>query len=164
MERFAPVLTELLALYLPELGGAEVRASPGWKSNEDLLAVLAAAREADRQRAHTTRGPHRADWSLRFERAPRREQLSRGQEKLCAIACMLAQAELYRRDHAEWPIVILDDLPSELDQGHQDQVLLSLKEATQIFLTSTEIPTTLKRTATEFHQFHVEQGRVQGLL
>jgi DNA replication and repair protein RecF len=164
MERFAPILAGLLALYLPELGTAHVRSSPGWKSDEDLLTVLTATHEADRQRAHTTRGPHRADWSVSFERAPRREQLSRGQEKLCAIACMLAQAQLYLLDQTEWPIVILDDLPSELDQAHQHQVLVSLKEATQVFLTSTDVPSILERTASDFRRFHVEQGRVKALL
>jgi DNA replication and repair protein RecF len=164
MDRFAPVLAGLLDRYLPELGSAEVRATLGWKSVEDLLTVLREAREPDRQRGHTTKGPHRADWSVRFEKAPRREQLSRGQEKLCAIACMLAQAELYRLDHGEWPIVILDDLPSELDHEHQDQVLISLQAASQIFLSCTEIPATLQRTDTPFRRFHVEQGHVQGLL
>jgi DNA replication and repair protein RecF len=164
LERLAPVLETLLASYLPELGKAELRASPGWKADQDLLSVLKEAHEVDRQRAHTTRGPHRADWWLRFERAPRREQLSRGQEKLCAIACMLAQAELYRSDHAEWPIMILDDLPSELDQVHQDQVLGSLSQANQVLLSSTEIPASLARTATQFRRFHVEQGQVQALL
>jgi DNA replication and repair protein RecF len=164
LDRFVPILEGLLARYLPELGGSEVRASPGWKTDEDLASVLGEGREVDRQRGHTTRGPHRADWSVKFDHAPRREQLSRGQEKLCAIACMLAQAEVYRLDHGEWPIVILDDLPSELDHEHQDQVLLSLQGASQVFLTCTEVPATLQRTGTGFHRFHVEQGRVQGLL
>jgi DNA replication and repair protein RecF len=126
--------------------------------------VLQGAREVDRLRAHTTRGPHRADWWIRFASAPRREQLSRGQEKLCAIACMLAQAELYRADHAEWPIVVLDDLPSELDQAHQDQVLMSLRPANQILLSSTEIPISLDRSGTRFSRFHVEQGALTSLL
>jgi len=164
LERFVPSLRVLLARYLPELGDPDVRTSPGWKADQDLAFALRAARDIDRQRAHTTRGPHRADWWLRFANAPRREQLSRGQEKLCAIACMLAQAELYRADHAEWPIVVLDDLPSELDQAHQDQVLMSLRSANQVLLSSTEIPASLERTATSFRRFHVEQGGVQALL
>lgn len=162
--RLAPLLCGLLQTYLPELGESELRTSPGWKAELDLSSVLQGSREADRQRAHTTRGPHRADWWIRFAGAPRREQLSRGQEKLCAIACMLAQAELYRVDHAEWPIVVLDDLPSELDQAHQHQVLTSLRSANQILLSSTEVPASLERSGTRFRRFHVEQGVVRGLL
>jgi DNA replication and repair protein RecF len=164
LERLRPVLTRLLEEYLPELGEARLRASPGWIAERELSEALREARDVDRQRLHTTRGPHRADWSIAFTLAPRREHLSRGQEKLCAIACALAQAELYVHDHSEWPIVLLDDLPSELDHKHQDQVLRSLAGASQVLLTSTESPATLQRTGTAFRQFHVEQGRVQGLL
>lgn len=164
LRRLAPVLCKLLETYLPELGDPELRTSPGWKAELELSSVLQGARQVDRQRAHTTRGPHRADWWIRFASATRREQLSRGQEKLCAIACMLAQAELYRADHAEWPIVVLDDLPSELDLAHQHQVLMSLHSTDQILLSSTEVPASLERSGTRFRRFHVEQGAVRGLL
>jgi DNA replication and repair protein RecF len=164
LERLGPVLKRLLGEYLPELGQASMRGSPGWNAELELAAVLRESRGVDRTRAHTTRGPHRADWSLSFAQAARREHLSRGQEKLCAIACALAQAALYVEDHAEWPIVLLDDLPSELDHAHQDRVLGSLAGACQILLTSTEIPQALQRTGTEFRRFHVERGTVQALL
>src|SRR4029453_3360844 len=107
------------------------------------------------ERGHTTRGPHRADWKLTFARAPRHEQLSRGQEKLCAIACMLAQGGLFREDHAEWPIVVLDDLASELDPAHQGAVLECLGGGPeQIFLSGTEIPRALTAASIAFHGFH----------
>jgi DNA replication and repair protein RecF len=164
LERLEPVLKRLLGEYLPELGEAGMHSSQGWTADRELAAVLRDSRGIDRTRAHTTRGPHRADWSVGFERAARREHLSRGQEKLCAIACALAQAAVYVEDHAEWPIVLLDDLPSELDRAHQDRVLRSLGSTCQILLTSTEIPQALQRTSTGFRRFHVEQGSVEALL
>jgi len=164
LDRLLPRLKRLLAEYLPELGEATVQTSPGWKPDRPFPAVLADARALDRMRGHTTRGPHRADWSIAFASAARREYLSRGQEKLCAIASALAQAELYQIDHGEWPIVLLDDLPSELDASHQDQVLRSLAGADQVWLSSTDVPATLLRTGTVYRRFHVEQGRIQGLL
>jgi len=164
LDRLEPRLERLLAEYLPELGAARLETSPGWKADRPFSAVLADARALDRTRGHTTRGPHRAGWSITFPGAARREHLSRGQEKLCAIASALAQAELYRGDHGEWPIVLLDDLPSELDAAHQDQVLRSLAGADQVWLSSTEVPAALGRTGAVFRRFHVEQGRIQGLL
>jgi DNA replication and repair protein RecF len=165
-QRFTPGLAGILAKYVPELGEARVEISPGWRARaeEGLLRQLRASRSIDRTRGHTTKGPHRSDWSLRFEQAPRREHLSRGQEKLCAIACMLAQAELYREDHREWPIVLLDDLPSELDRHHQEQVVASLQTHAQVFVTSTELPAVLQRPEAAVRQFHVEQGRLRALL
>jgi DNA replication and repair protein RecF len=162
--RFGPVLVNLLAEYLPELGEAEIRLSPGWSGEVGLGDALLASRASDRLRGHTTRGPHRADWSISFRHAPRREHFSRGQEKLCASACALAQARIYLADHGEWPVVLLDDLASELDEAHQDQVVASLREADQVLITGTEVPGTLGRTQTPFARFHVEQGRVQRLL
>ena len=164
-ERLTPMLIERLKSLVPDLGDPAVQYTQGWGSDRPLAVALAESHGVDRQRGHTTRGPHRADWKLSFERAPRREQLSRGQEKLCAIACMLAQAELFNTDHEEWPIVILDDLPSELDAAHQRVVVEALtREAAQVFLTCTEVPRSLLDAAIPFQSFHVEQGRVAALL
>ena len=164
-ERLTPVLIGRLRSLIPDLGDPAIQYAQGWSSERPLAAALAESHGLDRQRGHTTRGPHRADWKLSFELAPRREQLSRGQEKLCAIACMLAQAELFNADHKEWPIVILDDLPSELDLAHQRVVVEALTtKAAQVFLTSTEVPRSLLDAAVPFQSFHVEQGRVAALL
>jgi len=164
LARFEMALKPLLARYLPELGDAHLRIRDGWPADIDAAAALEESRDLDRQRAHTTRGPHRADWSLNFEGASRHQQLSRGQEKLCAIACMIAQAGLYRDDHGEWPIVLLDDLPSELDQAHQDAALASLSRVAQVFVTSTEDPQVLLRAGRRYHRFHVEQGQIRSLV
>jgi DNA replication and repair protein RecF len=77
---------------------------------------------------------------------------------------MLAQAELFHKDHGEWPIVVMDDLASELDLKHQHAVLASLRAKTaQIFMTGTEIPSILAEN-NAYRSFHVEQGQVQALL
>jgi DNA replication and repair protein RecF len=92
-----------------------------------------------------------------------REHLSRGQEKLTALACMLAQAELYAEHRSEWPIVCLDDLASELDQAHQAAVVAQLIVANaQVLLTGTELPEALRSINSRL--FHVEQGQPTRLL
>jgi len=108
---------------------------------------------------------HRADWNLAFARAPSHEQLSRGQEKLCAIACTLAQVSLYRSVHGENPVIAFDDLCSELDAAHQAAALAALIESgAQILLTGTEIPTALLERFPAQRMFHVEQGRMREVL
>jgi DNA replication and repair protein RecF len=165
MERLMPALISRLKGLIPELGEPALQYAQGWSTDRELAVALAESQAIDRQRGHTTRGPHRADWKLSFDRAPRREQLSRGQEKLCAIACMFSQAELFRADHDEWPVVILDDLPSELDLAHQRVVIEALmEEGAQVFLTGTEVPRSLFEAAVPFRSFHVEQGKVATLL
>ncbi len=148
---------------LPELGSLELRYRRGWSEEGDLAQQLRDQRGRDLARGHTTLGLHRADWSIAFERAPLREHLSRGQEKLAALACMMAQAELYAEHHGEWPIVCLDDLASELDLGHQAAVVEQLVQAkAQVLLTGTELPQALQSSSARV--FHVEQGRLARLL
>ena len=148
---------------LSELGALELRYRRGWTDGDDLFLLLRDNRGRDRVRGHTTAGPHRADWSIVFENAPLREHLSRGQEKLTALSCMLAQAELHADSCGEWPIVCLDDLASELDQAHQTAVVAQLRAVgAQVLLTGTEIPKALSGITTSV--FHVEQGTVSRLL
>lgn len=158
-------LQGLLADFIPELGRAELRFRPGWDRAQPLRDVLAQSIGRDRLLGHTTRGPHRADWVLSFENAPTHEQLSRGQEKLCAIACMLAQAKHYRDSRGDWPIVALDDFCSELDTPHQELSLHALTQSgAQVLLTGTELPRSLLSRFPPARRFHVEQGKVQALL
>ncbi|MCE5233838.1 MAG: DNA replication/repair protein RecF [Mizugakiibacter sp.] len=145
--------------FLPELGPVELSYRRGWPDETALAALLAERRGKDLARGHTTAGPHRADWSLRFAEAPAREHLSRGQEKLCALACVLAQAELHAERRGEWPVIGLDDLASELDQAHQRRVVERLLAgAAQVLITGTELPPVLREV--EAALFHVEQGRI----
>jgi DNA replication and repair protein RecF len=163
LEAFLPYLRDQAACFLPELGEVELRYRSGWPEGDDLADVLSGQRFRDGSRGHTSSGPHRADWSLSFAQAPEREHLSRGQEKLVALACLLAQARLDAAHRGEWPIVCLDDLASELDVEHQGAVLESLLAVpAQVLITGTAIPQPLDPTLARV--FHVEQGRLTPLL
>ncbi len=163
LDELRPCLEASMAALLPELGPMDLRYRRGWSDGAPLAGQLAAQRGRDLVRGHTSLGPHRADWTVSFDQAPLREHLSRGQEKLAALACMLAQAALYARQQGEWPIVCLDDLASELDQPHQAAVVAQLRDAgAQILLTGTELPVALQETPARV--FHVEQGQVSRLL
>jgi DNA replication and repair protein RecF len=163
LEVLTPNLQDEAARLIPELGRIDLRYRAGWPEGEDLATTLASQRGRDQGRGHTTAGVHRADWSLSFEHAPQREHLSRGQEKLVALACLLAQARVDAAHRGEWPIICLDDLASELDLAHQTAVLNSLFEApAQVLVTGTEIPQALQ--ASSVKVFHVEQGQLSPLL
>ena len=163
LDLLQPKLQASMAGLLPELGAVDLRYRRGWPEELDLAEQLRAQRGRDFARGHTTAGVHRADWSIAFEQAPLREHLSRGQEKLTALACMLAQAELYAEYRGEWPVVCLDDLASELDQAHQAAVVAQLVAANaQVLLTGTEVPHALATVPSRV--FHVEQGQLTRLL
>lgn len=158
-ERLLPLIQAEASQLVPMLGALDLRFHSGWAAGQDLAQALRDARERDRQRGHTGIGPHRADWRLRFEQASHHEQLSRGQEKLTALACVLAQAELYAEDCGERPLICLDDLASELDLAHQSRLIQRLLDSTsQIWVTGTESPRALRDHAEAM--FHVEHGRI----
>ncbi|MEO7149132.1 MAG: DNA replication/repair protein RecF [Rhodanobacteraceae bacterium] len=149
-------LQTFAACFLPELGEPRFDYRPGWDPEIGLAAQLVAQREKDRQRGHTRHGPHRADWSLDFERAPGREYLSRGQTKLAALICVLAQAARFAEHAGEWPILCIDDLASELDADHHEQVLRWLMaQPIQAWITATVEPARSNMASTAV--FHVEQ-------
>ena len=80
---------------------------------------------------------------------------------LAALACILGQARDVAVRHGDWPLVCLDDLASELDAAHQQQVLGSvLGSGAQILLTGTHVPEAVASLGVPHRLFHVEQGCV----
>jgi DNA replication and repair protein RecF len=166
LAQLEPLLVRIAAMYLPELGALRLDFVPGWRREEQSLAdALAQSRERDLLLGHSGTGPHRADWRIEFERLPGRHALSRGQEKLVALTCVLAQGQAFADACGEWPVIALDDLASELDRAHQQRVLEDLVSCdAQILLTGTEPPPALEASALRPALFHVEQGQVRRLV
>ncbi|MDR1076333.1 MAG: DNA replication/repair protein RecF [Xanthomonadaceae bacterium] len=166
-QRYLDQLQERLLLLAPQLSSSveilSLEFSPGWRRQEMVLGdALLLSRDRDRQMGHTTTGPHRADWSLHFGSLPGREALSRGQAKLAALSCLLSQAEDYAQRFGEWPVVVLDDLASELDTRHQAHVLSYLQQRqAQTFITATEMLSMIDEVAPKYALFHVEHGQLR---
>ncbi len=159
IQRLAPVLAGVLPALAPSLGAVSVGWTAGWRIEQESLAdALQRTRLRDRDIGHTTVGPHRADWRLEIAAVADRDGLSRGQEKLAALAVLLAQATLQAEACGDWPILALDDLPSELDRPHLARTLDWLSEQpAQVWISATERP--LPSVAGQ-GMFHVEQGRI----
>jgi DNA replication and repair protein RecF len=164
-QAYSAALVQALGTYLPELGEVGSRYAQGWPAATSMRESLRQTRALDRARGFTSRGPHRADWSIQFELAPLREHLSRGQEKLCALACVMAQARIYANARGEWPVIALDDLSSELDPPHQRVVLDSCAASgAQVLISAIDVPPCLRDVDVPTHMFHVEHGEVRSLL
>lgn len=140
-EALGSVLGPLAASTLP---GVAVRVDyrRGWPlepSERDFAAWLRIGRDQDRQQGHTRLGPHRADFAVRVAGRPPAEGLSRGQQKLLVIALLLAQAQLYRLHTGDACILLIDDLPAELDPDNRARVMGALAALdSQLFVTAIE--------------------------
>jgi len=135
------VLRPLTGATLGEVA-VEVDYRRGWPlepSKPDFASWLRAGRAQDRQQGHTRLGPHRADFVPRVAGRLPAEALSRGQQKLLVIALVLAQAELYRRHAGDACILLIDDLPAELDPDNRTRVTQALAGLdAQLFATAIE--------------------------
>ena len=135
---------------------------PGWNQELDLPAALNKGFERDRQQGFTQSGPHRADLVIRQDRQPVQNHFSRGQQKLLASAMRLAQIAQFRAVRDQTPLLLVDDLPAELDPGHRARLLALLVESgAQLFVTATEPGLIEPAGDQSIKMFHVEHGRVR---
>ena len=135
---------------------------PGWSEDVSLAESLAKLDNC-RRRGITTVGPHRADLIIKAGGQEARYVYSRGQQKLLAIQMRLAQLDMFTRFHRQSPIVLFDDLPSELDEHARRYVFRYLEERhAQVFLTS--VGNVSNELQGDCRLFHVEQGRIKKVL
>jgi DNA replication and repair protein RecF len=143
------------------LSGLEVdlHYSRGWSQDVPLSQALVDSRARDQARGLTHSGPHRADVLVRLNGRPAREVLSRGQQKLVAIAMTLAQIRLLQERTATTPTLLLDDPAAELDGPRLQRFIDEVSRLKcQLVLTSLQSESALFGRPERV--FHVEQGRV----
>ena len=101
-----------------------------------ICSELAASYERDIRLGFTTVGPHRDDIRIMIDGADARGFASQGQARTAALSLKLAEVEIFRRLTGEPPVLVLDDVLSELDLPRRKK-LLSRTEGLQCILTCT---------------------------
>ena len=84
-------------------------------------------------------GPHKDDLWSEIDGQSARQFASQGQTRTAALSLKLAERELFQEDTGQWPVLLLDDVLSELDQRRQDFVLRRIKGG-QVFITGCQPP------------------------
>jgi len=121
-----------------------------------MLRLLAHNRERDALRGATSVGPHRDDFLLETDGKDARIYGSQGQQRSAALALRLALIPIVEARCGEKPVLLLDDVLSELDASRQVALLTAAQDC-QTFLTCTEPPELSGRKA---HLYRVENGSV----
>ena len=140
---FLPVFEQTLSALLP-LEGLSLHYARGWDKKRSLSEVLRAARASDEHMGFTQQGPQRADLRIRVNKKPAIEVLSRGQQKLVVSALKLAQGRFLESTlepgtAGRHCVYLIDDLPAELDDYHQQRFCELLESMQcQAFITSVE--------------------------
>lgn len=125
----------------------------------DLYAALKGSRAADLRAGFTTVGPHRDDLEVFIGGNPARAFASQGQQRSAVLSLKLAEATLLANGYGEKPVILLDDVMSELDRSRQEYILNHI-EGFQVFITCCE-PTAVRQ-LTEGLVFHMENGQLTG--
>ena len=119
-------------------------------------------REEDKKRRLTLIGPHRDDFRIFINDMDGRAFASQGQQRTAALALKLSEIELVWQLSGYYPLLLLDDVFSELDANRRRALLRLMLNKAQIFITSTEIGDDLRAlSAQDYFLFKVEDGRVK---
>jgi DNA replication and repair protein RecF len=121
-----------------------------------LSEALAAARTDDLRRGVTTVGPHRDDLKLFIGGLPARSHASQGEQRCLALALRLSAHRLVTEQLASPPVLLLDDVFSELDPIRSEALLAVLPRGQAVLTTAGEPP----RGANVAARFRVEDGKV----
>ncbi len=108
-------------------------------AKKEMLDLLSHFQERDIILKSTTVGPHRDDWKIIVDGRDIATFASRGQQRTSVLALLFLQVSYLEMQRSEKPVILLDDVFSELDDRHQKSLLSSLEEH-QVLITGTHIP------------------------
>jgi DNA replication and repair protein RecF len=108
----------------------------------------------------TTVGPHRDDFLMRLEGRPARAFGSQGQQRIAALATRLGLAAVAEELTGQRPVLLLDDVLSELDERRRAGVFAACRAAEQAIITSCDWADIPEAARAESAVFEVSDGRI----
>jgi DNA replication and repair protein RecF len=127
-----------LPLIMEDLAAYTAAAPPVKDVRETFLARLQETHPDDINRGVTLIGPHRDDLHFLVDGIDMTLYGSRGQQRTAALSTKLAEIALMQQTTGEMPVLLLDDVMSELDAQRRQQVIEIVNRAGQAFLTTTD--------------------------
>ena len=127
----------------------------------ELLDLFSRHERSDERYATTTAGPHRDDLTLCLGGRPLKSFGSHGQQKSFVLALKMAEIDILQEIFGEPPLLLLDDISSELDAGRSRNLVDFLTSRDiQVFVTTTERSPALLGAAAQCAVFRVEHGNL----
>ncbi|MGZ7444709.1 DNA replication/repair protein RecF [Paenibacillus sp. TH7-28] len=146
--------------YLPSFGEAEEEDEAVLL--QQFMIKLSQVKDQEIRRGMTLCGPHRDDVSFYINGNEAQVYGSQGQQRTTALSLKLAEIELIHEEIGEYPILLLDDVLSELDPYRQTQLIETFQSKVQTFITATGIESINASRLRDASIFHVQDGQVQG--
>jgi DNA replication and repair protein RecF len=138
VERLTPLLSSMYDTLAREPALVTITYDAAWR-DQGLADALAAARKDDLRRGVSTVGPHRDDMLLTLAGAPARTHASQGEQRTLALSLRLAVHHVVTATTGGPPVLLLDDVFSELDPGRSRALVANLPPG-QTVLTTAGVP------------------------
>jgi len=137
--RCQPMVSEAYEQLAGEAAPVELVYEPAWRSG-GLVAALAESRSSDVRRGVSTIGPHRDELSIGLNGLPARTHASQGEQRTLALAMRLAAHRLVAERTGSTPVLVLDDVLSELDPERATALLGHLPDGQVVITSASPLP------------------------
>lgn len=135
----------------------ELQYKTGFSSKEEFLDKLNNSLSREIETGFTLYGPHRDDLGFDIGGKDIRLYGSQGQHRSAVLALKLAQADMIFEDTGEYPVLLLDDIMSELDSGRRSYLSGKIKNK-QVIITCTDTENLPERADAKL--IHIENGKI----
>lgn len=161
-EQFVDTLRDIIRPIHRSLSGGREEMETGYEKNTDTASFaenVKRSRDKDLILKTTGCGPHRDDLSFSVNGIDIRKYGSQGQQRSAALSLKLAEIELVKKSTGDIPVLLLDDVLSELDTKRQHYLLDSIGQI-QTFITCTGLEEYENSPVRIDRIFHVSEGKV----
>lgn len=161
-KKFIDDLNEVIFLIHKKLSGNKEELTITYEPDvtvNNYKNALTDARKKDERFLTTSVGPHRDDMAFLIKNVDLRKYGSQGQQRTAALSLKLSEIELVKSIIKDEPVLLLDDVLSELDKNRQNQLLGSL-DKTQTIITCTGLDEFIKERIAIDKVFKVIDGKV----
>ena len=155
LDRLTPVLADTYDALARRPVAVVARYEAAWAA-QGLAGALATARSDDVRRGISTVGPHRDELALVLDGRPARTHASQGEQRSLALALRLAAHRVLTESAGTPPVLLLDDVFSELDPDRSDALLANLPPGQTVLTSASGLPPG----AVPERVVHVEAGRL----
>jgi len=140
VDAIAPLVPPIAEeLCLPEIVELRYRGVLGGMASDAIVGWLAERRDSDVARGFTQSGPHRDDLVLSHGGRELRTFGSQGQQRAALLTLLLAERDVLAEARGQAPIMLLDDVLSELDAERRERLIARVADGGQAVVTATEI-------------------------
>ena len=145
----------LQLLYRPTISGEEETLNPS-----SILLALEKCRAKDIAQGSTSVGPQRDDMSILINQNDASRYASRGQARTAVLALKLAESTYLKERRGSEPLLLLDDLLSELDATRRRQIMEHITQYQQCIVTSAEVDSVPNQFVSVANNLLVDNGRI----